>query len=136
MLPPTSFGTLFNASARRSDPLSALFWFFVPGGVHPDLPGFGMISHVVSTFSKRRCSLFGMAMRWCRSASSAPGVGASHVHGGPERRHQAYFVVATMSSGADGIKVFSWMPHVGRFARFKTPMLWAIASSSCSLSVA
>jgi len=67
-------------------------------------------------------------MPWWRSASSARGVGASHVHRRMSAGAQAYFIAATMVIAVPtGVKIFSWIAtHVGRLDRVQTPMLWAI----------
>ncbi len=83
------------------------------------LPGFGIISHIVSTFSRK--PVFGyMAMAYAMVAigfvgSSCWPTTCTH-HGHEPGRAQRYFVAATMVIAVPtGVKIFSWMPPCGRF---------------------
>lgn len=134
MLMDIHFGTSFFNAAGGGDPVlfQHVFWFFG----HPEvyimiLPAFGVVSHVIPTFARKR--LFGYHSMVYATASIAIlsfVVWAHHMFTvGMPLGGELFFMYSTMLIAVPtGVKVFNWVSTMFKGSMtFETPMLFAIA---------
>ena len=133
MLMDINFGTSFFDAAGGGDPVlfQHVFWFFG----HPEvyiliLPAFGIVSHIIETFSRK--PIFGYSSMVYAMASIAIlsfVVWAHHMFTvGMPLAGELFFMYSTMLIAIPtGVKVFNWVATMFKGSlTFETPMLFSI----------
>ena len=136
-------GTHFFNHAEGGDPLlwQHMFWFFG----HPEvyiifIPGLGMISSMLPTFTRRKCSA---TRRWCcrrsRPGSSASACGCTTCSPPAlPQLGQSFFTASSLIiTIPTGVQIFCWLATIwGGRSRFATPLLYVLGFFATSSSAA